>query len=188
MFDPSRLVANALLYRDFFLRKSAEKDIDLNTKNNNGLTAYDCARFSARQDVIEMIEKKHRIEDALEAVRSAQEQGIVSGGGSALLHASVGLEVPVGNQEQQLGVRVVLDAMRAPLTQMCANAGESSDMIVSAVCDSQTNQAYDFMKRDVVDAIETGLIDPVKVTISALTNAVSVASTLITTNHAIVKQ
>ena len=136
---------------------------------------------------VEMIEKKHRIEDALEAVRSAQEQGIVSGGGSALLHASVGAEVPVSNQEQELGVRVVLDAMKAPLVQMCLNAGESSDMIVSAVCDSQNSQAYDFMQRDVVDAIETGLIDPVKVTISALTNAVSVASTLITTNHAIVK-
>jgi len=137
---------------------------------------------------VEMIEKKHRIEDALEAVRSAQEQGIVSGGGSALLHASVGIEVPTNNQEQELGVRVVLEAMKAPLTQMCVNAGESPDIIVSTVCDSQTNQAYDFMERDVVDAIETGLIDPVKVTTSALANAVSVASTLITTNYAIVKQ
>jgi len=136
---------------------------------------------------VEMMEKKHRIEDALEAVRSAQEQGIVVGGGSALLHASVDADVPVSNQEQELGVRVVLEAMKAPLVQMCINAGESSDIIVRAVSDSQANQAYDFMKRDVVDAIETGLIDPVKVTISALTNAVSVASTLITTNHAIVK-
>tara|TARA_B100000131_G_scaffold185194_1_gene178360 strand:- start:47 stop:1618 length:1572 start_codon:yes stop_codon:yes gene_type:complete len=137
---------------------------------------------------VEMIEKKHRIEDALEAVRSAQEDGIVSGGGSALLHASVGVEVQTNNQEQDLGVRVVLDAMKAPLTQMCVNAGESPDIIVSTVCDSQSNQAYDFMERDIVDAIDTGLIDPVKVTISALTNAVSVASTLITTNYAIVKQ
>lgn len=136
---------------------------------------------------IEMIEKKHRIEDALEAVRSAQEEGIVSGGGCALLHATKGIEVPVGNHEQELGVRVVVDAMKAPLVQMCINAGESPDIIVSTVSDSQNNQAYDFMKRDIVDAIETGLIDPVKVTISALTNAVSVASTLITTNYAIVK-
>lgn len=137
---------------------------------------------------VEMIEKKHRIEDALEAVRSAQEEGIVSGGGSALLHASVGAEVPVNNQEQQLGVKIVFDAVRAPLSQMCANAGESPDLIISLVSDSQTNQAYDFMERDIVDAIDTGLIDPVKVTISALTNAVSVASTLITTDYAIVKQ
>jgi len=136
---------------------------------------------------VEMIEKKHRIEDALEAVRSAQEQGIVSGGGSALLHASVGANVPVNGAEQELGVRIIFNAVKAPLVQMCLNAGESPDMIVSTVSNSQVNQAYDFMKRDVVDAIDAGLIDPVKVTVSALTNAVSVASTLITTDYAIVK-
>jgi chaperonin GroEL len=137
---------------------------------------------------VEMIEKKHRIEDALEAVRSAQEEGIVSGGGSALLHASVGLTVVTDGAEQSLGAKVVLNAVQAPLRQMCFNAGESGDLITDLVVNSQANQAYDFMKGDIVDALETGLIDPVKVTTTALTNAVSVASTLITTNYAIVKQ
>lgn len=136
---------------------------------------------------IEMIEKKHRVEDALEAVRSAQEQGVVVGGGSALLHASVGHFLSTDRQDQELGSKVVFEAVTAPLRQMCLNAGESPDIIVRLVSESLPNQAYDFVERDVVDAIEMGLLDPVKVTISALTNAVSVASILITTNYAIVK-
>ena len=135
-----------------------------------------------------MKERKHRVEDALEAVRSAQEQGVVAGGGSALLHASVGSFISTDRQDQELGARIVFEAVTAPLRQMCLNAGESPDMIVGLVSESLSNQAYDFIQRDVIDAIETGLLDPVKVTISALTNAVSVASTLITTNYAIVKQ
>ncbi len=137
---------------------------------------------------VEMIEKKHRIEDALEAVRSAQEQGIVSGGGTALLHALKGLQVEYDNETQSLGGIVVQDACEAPLRQMCLNAGESPDLIMKKVRDSETNYAYDFMKREIVDSLETGLIDPVKVTTCALKNAVSVASTLITTNFAIVKE
>ena len=136
---------------------------------------------------VEMIEKKHRIEDALEAVRSAQEQGIVSGGGTALPHALKGLEIDFENNEQHLGGTIVREAITAPLRQMCLNAGESPDLIIDQVLSSESGYAYDFMKRDMVNAFETGLIDPVKVTTCALKNAVSVASTLITTNFAIVK-
>jgi len=137
---------------------------------------------------IEMIEKKHRIEDALEAVRSAQEKGIVSGGGTAMLHAVKGLEVDYSNEEQQIGGAVVGHAILAPLRQMCENAGESFDLIAKKVQQSESGFAYDFMKREMVNSFETGLIDPVKVTTCALKNAVSVASTLITTNFAIVKE
>ncbi len=137
---------------------------------------------------VEMIEKKHRIEDALEAVRSAQQQGIVSGGGTALLHALSDLEVDYDNETQTLAHTIVSDACMAPLKQMCLNAGESPDLIVAQVADSESGYAYDFMKREMVNAFDTGLIDPVKVTTCALKNAVSVASTLITTNFAIVKE
>ena len=137
---------------------------------------------------IEMIEKKHRIEDALEAVRSAQQQGIVSGGGAALLHALKSVEVDYDNDEQALGGSVVGSSVLAPLRQMCLNAGESPDLIMEQVRDSESGHAYDFMKREMVNAFDTGLIDPVKVTTCALKNAVSVASTLITTNFAIVKE
>ncbi len=137
---------------------------------------------------VEMIEKKHRIEDALEAVRSAQEQGIVSGGGTALPHAIKSLEVEYDNEEQSLGGGVIGQAVLAPLRQMCENAGESPDLIMEKVWGSEAGFAYDFMKGEMVNAFETGLIDPVKVTTCALKNAVSVASTLITTNFAIVKE
>jgi len=137
---------------------------------------------------IEMIEKRHRIDDALEAVRSAQEMGIVAGGGSALLEAVKSLNVEVDNPDQELGVKIVTEAVEAPLRQMAINAGESPDLIVQMVKECQgENQGYNFMTEKVENLFEAGVIDPVKVTTSALENAVSVASTLITTNHAIIK-
>ena len=139
---------------------------------------------------VEMIEKKHRIDDALEAVRSAQEEGIISGGGCALIHASNGLIVETDNDDQALGAKIVIDSIEAPLRQMAKNAGESPDLIVDMVQNAPSTQGdvYDFMKRQIVPSVSSGLIDPVKVTRCALQNAVSVSSTLITTNHAIVKQ
>ena len=137
-----------------------------------------------------MIEKKHRIDDALEAVRSAQQEGIISGGGCALIHAAKGLSVEAANDDQALGAKIVLDSTAGPLRQMAINAGESPDLIVDIVTNATESHGdvYDFMKRKIVPSVKSGLIDPVKVTRCALQNAVSVASTLITTNHAIVKQ
>ena len=135
---------------------------------------------------IEMIEKKHRVEDALEAVRSGQEMGMIAGGGSVLAKMSES-NLLVGANEQQLGINIVFESCRAPLTQMCLNAGESPDIIYQKVSSSAANHGYNFMNRNVEDLFSTGVIDPVKVTISAIENATSVASTLITTNHAIVK-
>mgnify|MGYP005820072073 FL=1 len=136
---------------------------------------------------IEMIERKHRIEDALEAVRSAQLEGIVPGGGVALLRASKDLYVDVENQDQDLGVKIILEAVKAPLRQMAENAGESADIIFNTVDNEEGNVGWDFASRSLVDMIQVGVIDPVKVTKAALQNASSAAGTLITTNYAIVE-
>ena len=138
---------------------------------------------------IEMVEKKHRIEDALEAVRSAQLEGIIVGGGVALLRAIANLKVEVDNEDQLLGVEIIKDAVEAPLRQMALNAGKSPDIICQLVlkeseCD---NCGYDFVSDTLVNMIEAGIIDPVKVTRTALQNAASVAGTLITTNCAIIQ-
>jgi chaperonin GroEL len=136
---------------------------------------------------IEMVEKKHRIEDALEAVRSAQMEGIVIGGGCALLQATSHLDVQVDNESQALGVEIVKRAVEAPLRQMALNAGKSPDIICRAVLESDTNHGYNFMTDEVENLLERGVIDPVKVTLTALQNASSVAGTLITTNNAIIE-
>ena len=135
---------------------------------------------------IEMTEKKHRIEDALEAVHSAQIEGIVPGGGIALIRASKDLDVETDNDDQAMGVEIVKRAVRAPLRQMALNAGLSPDIIESLVENLSDAEGYNFYDGVECDMIETGIIDPVKVTGSALTNAVSVAGTLITTNYAII--
>ena len=136
---------------------------------------------------IEVIEKKHRIEDALSAVKSAQEQGIVPGGGVSLIRASEELVVDVGNDEQQMGVDIVLKSVQEPLRQMAVNAGKSADIIVDTVKNSAPTEGYNFAEDQVVDMMADGIIDPAKVTISALQNAASVSSTLMTANYAIVQ-
>lgn len=137
---------------------------------------------------IEMIEKKHRIEDALEAVRSAQQEGIVPGGGVALVRACKGIELEIDNEEQKYGVEIVLRAAQEPIRQMALNAGESPDIIVNMIeVLENPNAGYDFLNRNVVNMIDAGIIDPVKVTRCALQNAISAVGTLITTNHAVVE-
>jgi len=137
---------------------------------------------------IEMIEKKHRIEDALEAVRAAQEEGMLPGGGTALVHAVKSLKVDVDNETQQLGVEIVKSAAKAPMSQMALNAGLSPDIVLSLVTKkNKLNFGYDFVNQKMADMYVAGIIDPLKVTRSALQNAASVASILITTSHAIVE-
>ena len=141
---------------------------------------------------IEMIEKKHRIEDALEAVRSARQEGIVAGGGVALINAAKGLDpgedIPVGNEEQRLGASIILEIAKEPLRQMAINAGESPDLILDKVLSAGEGEGWDFSKNKPVSMLKEGIIDPAKVTRCALQNAVSVASTLITTNYAIIER
>ena len=137
---------------------------------------------------VEMIEKKHRIEDALEAVKSAQQEGIVSGGGVALVRASAVLEnLETENADQAYGVDIVYSAIREPLKQMAKNCGLSADLILNQVENAKENIGYDFRNDVMVDMIASGIIDPVKVTRTALQNAASAAGTLITTSHAIVE-
>ena len=136
----------------------------------------------------EMTEKKHRIEDALEAVRSAQEEGIVPGGGVALLKASCSMCLTTdGSSDQALGGSVVQAACQAPIRQMADNAGLSGDIIVEKIFNAESNEGWDFRHDQLVDLIEHGIIDPVKVTKTALINAASCAGTLITTNYGIIQ-
>ncbi len=137
---------------------------------------------------VEMIEKKHRIEDALEAVMSAQQEGIVLGGGVALLRACNTLTaVGVENEDQQFGVDIVTAAATAPLRQMATNCGLSPDLTLNQIEEMEGNFGYDFRNDEVVDMLEAGIVDPVKVTRTALQNAASAAGTLITTSHAIIE-
>jgi chaperonin GroEL len=137
---------------------------------------------------VEMIEKKHRVEDALEAVKSAQEEGIVPGGGVALLRAIPALDnAKVENSDQQFGVDIIRKAAVAPLRQMATNCGLSPDLIEAQIQEAPKNCGYNFRDFLLVDMLEAGIIDPVKVTRVALQNAASAAGTLITTSHAIVE-
>jgi chaperonin GroEL len=136
---------------------------------------------------VEMIEKKHRIEDALEAVRSAQIDGIHAGGGVPLVRAAQEIRPLELSEEQELGFNVVLKACQAPIKQMATNADESPDLIISKVLASSGNNGWDFSSNKLVDMIKEGIVDPARVTSCALRNAVSVASTLITTNYAILE-
>ena len=136
---------------------------------------------------VEMTERKHRIEDALEAVRSAQEEGIVPGGGTALLRASEKIAMVTHSHDQAMGGVVIKAACSEPIRQMASNAGKSPDLIVNEVNTAEQNQGWDFRNDTIVDLIDAGIIDPVKVTRTALINAVSCAGTLITTNFGIIQ-
>ena len=136
---------------------------------------------------VEMTERKHRIEDALEAVRSAQEEGVISGGGTALLYASRELNIDAPNHEQQLGVSIVKEACKAPFKQMASNAGKSPDVLINEILQKEVGWGWDFREDRLTNLLEEGIIDPVKVTRTALQNAASCAGTLITTNFGIIQ-
>lgn len=137
---------------------------------------------------VEMTEKKHRVEDALEAVRSAQEEGIVAGGGTALLRASTSIQITeLDNSDQALGFAIVREACKEPLRQMALNAGDSPDLILEHVTNAEDHYGWDFRRGELTDLYEKGIIDPVKVTRTALQNAASCAGTLLTTNYGIIQ-
>jgi chaperonin GroEL len=136
---------------------------------------------------VEMIEKKHRVEDALEAVKAAQEEGVIPGGGVALLRVTENLEVEIANEDQALGVEIVKKAAIAPLRQMALNAGRSPDLIEEQIRNSEKNYGFNFRDFSIVNMYDAGIIDPLKVTRAALQNAASAAGTLITTSHAIIE-
>ena len=135
----------------------------------------------------EMKEAKLRLEDALAATRAAVEEGIICGGGSAYIHASKEVEKLADTLEgdEKTGAQIVLKALEAPLFHISANAGLEGSVIINKIKESQPGIGFDAYNEKYVDMIEAGIIDPVKVTRSALQNATSVASTLLTTESVV---
>lgn len=134
----------------------------------------------------EMIERRDRIEDALEAAKAAQDAGVVAGGGVALLRAVQNIDVPVDGPEQEYGVQIIKTCAEEPIRQMARNAEDSEDLILSRILQSEnSDMGWNFSTGELVNLKEAGVIDPVKVTAAALLNAASVAGTLLTTNNAV---
>ena len=135
----------------------------------------------------EMKEAKLRMEDALNATRAAVEEGIVCGGGSAYIHASkkVAQLVETLDGDERTGAKVVLKALEAPLFHISANAGLEGAVIINKVKESEVGIGFDAYKEEYVDMVEAGILDPAKVTRSALQNATSVASTFLTTESCV---
>ena len=132
---------------------------------------------------VEMKEKKDRVDDALHATRAAVEEGIVAGGGVALVRAAakVAANLKGDNEEQNVGIKLALRAMEAPLRQIVTNAGEEASVVASAVKNGEGNFGYNAGTEQYGDMIEMGILDPTKVTRSALQFAASVAGLMITT-------
>ena len=136
----------------------------------------------------EMKETKLRLEDALAATKAAVEEGIVCGGGSAYIHASKEVQKLVAelNGDERTGAEIILKALEAPLFHIAANAGLEGAVIINKVKESEEGVGFDALTEQYVDMIEAGIIDPAKVTRSALQNATSVAATLLTTESVVV--
>ena len=136
----------------------------------------------------EMKEAKLRMEDALNATRAAVEEGIIAGGGSAYVHAAqkiAGIVDTLEEGDEKTGARLILKALEAPLFHIAANAGLEGSVIVNKVKESPVGTGFDAYKEEYVDMVKAGILDPAKVTRSALQNATSVASTLLTTESVV---
>jgi chaperonin GroEL len=137
---------------------------------------------------VELKEKKHRVEDALSATRAAVEEGIVPGGGVALLNVIDALDdVQVKAGDQQTGINILRRALEAPMRRIAQNAGQNGDVIIQNVRAEQkeknnANIGYDVLSAEYTDMIQAGIIDPAKVTRGALENAASIASMILTTD------
>ncbi|SHJ01083.1 chaperonin GroEL [Parasporobacterium paucivorans] len=135
----------------------------------------------------EMKENKLRMEDALAATKAAVEEGIIAGGGSAYVHASKRVEILASSLEgdEKTGAKVVLKALESPLFCIVANAGLEGAVVVNKVKESEPGIGFDALREEYTDMVKAGIIDPAKVTRSALQNATSVASSLLTTESAV---
>lgn len=138
---------------------------------------------------MEMKEKKDRVEDALHATRAAVDEGVLPGGGLALLKASSVLEGGLGLEgDQLLGLQIVQRALSAPAAQIAENAGQTGELVVEKMREFNFTLGFNALTLEYVDMIEAGILDPTKVTRSALNNAASIASLLLTTNAAVVEE
>ncbi|HIR44641.1 MAG TPA: chaperonin GroEL, partial [Candidatus Ventrisoma faecale] len=135
----------------------------------------------------EMKEAKLRMEDALSAAKAAVEEGIIAGGGSAYIHASADVQAVADSLEgdEKTGAKIILKALEAPLFHIAANAGLEGSVIINKVRESEVGMGFDAYKEEYVNMVEAGILDPAKVTRSALQNATSVASTLLTTESVV---
>ena len=135
----------------------------------------------------EMKEAKYRMEDALNATRAAVEEGIIFGGGSAYIHAPKDVEKLAESLEgdEKTGAKIVLKALEAPLYHIAVNAGLDGSVIVNKVKESKTGIGFNAYTEQYVDMVTDGILDPAKVTRSALQNATSVASSFLTTEAAV---
>jgi chaperonin GroEL len=134
---------------------------------------------------VELKEKKHRIEDALSAARAAVEEGVVAGGGSVLVHAAPSLDKVEALGDEAIGVNILRRALEEPLRQIAINAGQEGSVVVDAVRKMEPGNGYDAQKGEYTDMFVAGIIDPAKVTRSALENAASVAALMLTTETVI---
>jgi chaperonin GroEL len=134
---------------------------------------------------VEMKEKKARVEDALHATRAAVEEGIIPGGGVALLRAIPDLSKVKVDEDQQVGVDIVVRALEAPIRQICANAGVEASIVVQNIKDKKGDNGYDARSDEYVKMFEAGIIDPTKVARVAVQNAASIAGMILTTEAAI---
>lgn len=137
---------------------------------------------------VELKEKKHRIEDALSATRAAVEEGIVAGGGVALVDVIRSLDELNLNEEEMVGVRILRRTLEEPMRQIAENAGKDGSVIIEEVKKLEKGQGYDARAGRYVDMLKAGIIDPLKVTRSALQNASSVASMVLTTEAAVTEK
>jgi chaperonin GroEL len=131
---------------------------------------------------VEMKEKKDRVDDALHATRAAVEEGIVAGGGVALVRAQAAVAGLEGaNPDQNVGIQIARRAMEEPLRQIVANSGDEPSVVLNAVVQSSGNQGYNAATGEYIDMVDAGILDPTKVTRYALQNAASIATLMITT-------
>ena len=135
----------------------------------------------------ELKEKKHRVEDALSATRAAVEEGIVPGGGVALINAMASLDpIKMGSEDEQIGVNIVRKALEVPMRKIVENAGKEGSVVVEGVRQEQKKQkdikiGYDVLREEYINMVKGGVIDPAKVTRGALENAASIAAMILTT-------
>ena len=137
---------------------------------------------------VEMKEKKARVEDALHATRAAVEEGIVAGGGVALLRARANIKVKGDNADQEAGIKIVLRALEEPLRQIVANTGEEPSVVANKVKEGKGNFGYNAQTNEYGDLVQMGVLDPTKVTRYALQNAASIAGLMLTTDCMVAEQ
>ncbi len=130
----------------------------------------------------ELKERKHRVEDAVQATRAAVEEGIVSGGGVAFINALPALDKLKLDGDEATGVAILRRALEEPVRRIATNAGQDGSVVVQKVKTLKAGQGYDAAAGDYGNMVKKGIVDPVKVTRSALENAVSIASMVLTTN------